>query len=226
MPLEDLVRLSPVRGQTTAEAVAAVLRTAIHRGDLRAGEPLRTAPIAAKLGVSRIPVREALQQLSSEGLVTLYPNRGAVVTVLSVQEVEEIYELRQLLEGEALRKHFPRLSEQDLDAAALLLDQMELASDSGSWGKLDRQFQALLHGALPGTRLHDLIRSLRVHVDRYAHLYGLAMTHRTHFESQHRELLRALRAGTVDQAVRIQRQQLGDTATMLTAAMKEQEQRG
>lgn len=201
------------------------LRTAIHRGDLRAGEPLRTAHIAAELGVSRIPVREALQQLGSEGLVTLYPNRGAVVTALSVQEVEEIYELRQLLEGEALRRHFPRLSGQDLDAAALMLDQMELTPDPENWGKLDRQLQALLHGALPGTRLHELIRSLRVHVDRYAHLYGLAMTHRTHFEAQHRALLRALRAGNVEQAVHIQSQQLGDTAAMLTAAMKEREQR-
>ena len=59
MPLDDLVRLSPVRGQTTAEAVAVVLREAIHRGKLSAGEPLRTAHIAAELGVSRIPVREA-----------------------------------------------------------------------------------------------------------------------------------------------------------------------
>ncbi len=186
---------------------------------------IRIFPTRIPLGLNlKLPDSIGIR-ISSEGLVTLYPNRGAVVTVLSVREVEEIYELRQLLEGEALRRHFPRLSEQELDAAALMLEQMALTSDSESWGKLDRQFQALLHGALSGTRLHDLIRSLRVHVDRYAHLYGLAMAHRTQFEAQHWELLTALRAGNIEHAVHIQRQQLGDTAAMLTAAMKEREQR-
>src|SRR5215510_2814010 len=89
--------------QTTADSVAAALRTALHQGRWSPGTALRQEELAAEFGVSRIPVREALNKLQAEGLVVVEPNRGAFVASLSVADVHEVFDLRVLLECDALR---------------------------------------------------------------------------------------------------------------------------
>jgi len=90
--------------QSLATAVADKLREKILNGELREGQQLRQDAIAAELRVSRIPVREALRQLEAEGLVTIIPHRGAVVSALSLEEIEELFEIRAVLECHILRK--------------------------------------------------------------------------------------------------------------------------
>ena len=91
--------------RTIAAAVADSLRHRILDGDFKAGFPLRQDALAGEFGVSRIPIREALMQLEAEGLVKIHPHRGAIVSELSTDEVQELFELRALLE--------PRLREAD-----------------------------------------------------------------------------------------------------------------
>src|SRR5437868_10445798 len=86
------------RRRTTPGMVADVLRDAIRSGDLKGGQPLRQDELAAQFGLSRIPVREALRRLEGEGLVTVNPHRGAVVSILSNEELHEICEIRVALE--------------------------------------------------------------------------------------------------------------------------------
>jgi Transcriptional regulators len=97
--------------------VASVLREAIITGHLRGNEPLPQDEIAAQLRVSHIPVREALRQLESEGLVTYQPNRGATVSALTSEEIREIYEIRVILETAAIRRAASRLTPLQLAAA-------------------------------------------------------------------------------------------------------------
>src|SRR5689334_5025020 len=87
----------------SSDAVASALRDAILRGALPGGAHLRQEELATRMGVSRLPVREALRQLHGEGLVTLAPNRGAEVVALAPDEVHEIYDIRIALETMALR---------------------------------------------------------------------------------------------------------------------------
>ncbi|MEZ4730734.1 MAG: GntR family transcriptional regulator [Caldilineaceae bacterium] len=90
------------------ETIAAALRTDILQGSYKSNAPLRQDEIAARFGVSKIPVREALQQLKAEGLVTFFPNRGAVVSTLSSAEVDEIYAMRIALRNIGLAtRHSP-----------------------------------------------------------------------------------------------------------------------
>ena len=84
----------PLRRQTLASLTLDSLRERILRGHFPEGEPLRQDAIADELGVSRIPVREALRQLESEGLVTFQPHRGAVVSTLSLDEIAELFEIK------------------------------------------------------------------------------------------------------------------------------------
>src|SRR5690606_36577148 len=97
----------------------------ILRGGLEPGLPLRQDEIAARCGVSKIPVREALLQLVAEGLVNFQPNRGFTVAGLQPQEAEEILEIRAMLKCQAIRKAMPKMTDADVAHAAAFLDQAE-----------------------------------------------------------------------------------------------------
>jgi DNA-binding GntR family transcriptional regulator len=180
--------------QATHEVVAAALREAITTGQLKARQPLPQAEIAANLQVSHIPVREALRQLESEGLVTYQPNRGAMVSALSTGEIREIYEIRSMLEAGAVRLAAPTLPAENLRRAAELLDRSEQADDGSTWGALDMEFHTLIYHLGERPRLQELITELLRRVDRYWLSYSLMLKYRTVFESEHRELLAALTA--------------------------------
>ncbi|WP_327360634.1 GntR family transcriptional regulator [Streptomyces sp. NBC_01296] len=112
----------------TAEAVAlAELRDAIVRGDLPAGAPIRQSAAAEELGLSVIPVREALKTLAGEGIVTYVPQRGYTVTELSPRSVDDIFRMRELLEGEAERNASGQLRPEDVAAMRVALDDQRAA---------------------------------------------------------------------------------------------------
>ena len=192
----DLVlgRVKRPHRQATHEVVAAVLREAITTGQLKARQPLPQAEIAAQLRVSHIPVREALRQLESEGLVTYQANRGATVSALSTDEIREIYEIRALLETGAIRRAGSRLSAESLVRAAEILDRAERSVDGAEWGSLDVAFHQLIYSLDDRPRLQELITELLRRVDRYWLSYGLMLKHREAFEREHRALLGALSA--------------------------------
>src|SRR3954453_11705892 len=117
------------RYATTPDLIAESLRDEILRGGIPPGQPLRQEELAERFGVSRLPVRDALMRLETQGLVHVYPNRGAFVISLSGDEVREIYEMRLLLEGDILERAVPRMTPDDwrrIDAA-----QAESARSAG-----------------------------------------------------------------------------------------------
>ena len=117
--------------------ITSILRKAIYAGEFRGGDELSLTDTAARLGVSRTPVREAFQELAGEGLITLRMNRGAVVNTIDRKFVREIFEMRLLLESEAAE----RAAERGMETADLLnhLEDMR--------GRLDglevREYEAL-----------------------------------------------------------------------------------
>src|SRR5215467_3279847 len=94
---------SAIPRQSLSSAVADRLREEIIRGTIPEGAQLRQDAIAMQYHVSRVPVREALRQLDAEGLITIVPNRGAMVPALSATHVEELFTVRALLEPEILK---------------------------------------------------------------------------------------------------------------------------
>ena len=105
---------------TAQELVLASVRKAILSGVLGPGARLRQEELAEVFGTSRIPVREALRALEYEGLVTSEPHRGFTVTALDADDVEEVYDLRILLESEAVRLALPLLTDEDLEDLEVL----------------------------------------------------------------------------------------------------------
>ncbi len=104
------------RPPTAQEAVLAEVRSRILRGEIAPGAPVRQEDLAASLGVSRVPVREALRMLESEGHVTYVAHRGYRVTELDLDELEEIYHLRRLIEDDLARRALTHCEPAHLDS--------------------------------------------------------------------------------------------------------------
>jgi DNA-binding GntR family transcriptional regulator len=138
--------------------VARFLREAIFEGRLKPGEPVRQEAVAKELEVSRIPVREALRQLETEGLVTIRPNSGARVSVLDFDECVEIYKIRERLEPLAFGQLVGQLDEEQLAHVEELAKRLEgLVDDKPAWLQGDREFHLALYGGDPEGRLTSMI---------------------------------------------------------------------
>ncbi len=227
MELEQVLAGMPrLRKQATHELVAAVLREAITTGVLRANQPLPQDEIAARLRVSHIPVREALRQLQSEGLVTYQPNRGAAVSALTPAEIREIYDIRVLLESAAVRRATPRLSGAQLARARDILAEAERVQDGAKWGALDVDFHQLIYFLDDRPRLGEMIAGLLRRVDRYWLSHGIMLTHRREFEQQHRDLLAALERRDAEAAAALLERHLTGAAELLTAELEAEARAG
>lgn len=201
--------------RSTPAMVAEVLREAILRGILVGGQQLRQEEIARQLGISHIPVREALRQLEAEGLVRLRPYRGFEVCELSPEEVEELYEIRIPLECQALRLALPHLTPEDLRRAEEILEAIDAEEDPMVWSRLNMEFHTVLYAPSHRQRLLHLIRTLRTNVDRYLRLYISVMHRKTYSQREHRRILEAVRRRDEADALRALEEHLGIACRML-----------
>lgn len=176
--------------------LAAALRARIVDGTLKPGAPLRQEQIAEKYSVSRMPVREALRQLDSEGLVILRPNRGAVVTQLTAGDVEELFEMRAVFEALAARRALDNLDGAALDELEHLCARMDRSrGDARSWIEHHHQFHNYLCGRSARPRLIAEIDRLRRAVQPYLLMY-ISVYGTTEMQGfEHEALMAAVRRG-------------------------------
>ena len=208
----------------TTESIANALRNDILQGVYKSNAPLRQDEIAARFGVSKIPVREALQQLKAEGLVTFFPNRGAVVSALSSAEVDEIYAMRIALETLALQRAIPHLTIADLARAEALLNQLDQEPQVARWGELNWEFHALLYRPVNLPRLMSWMATLHTNVARYMLLYLAGMEYQAASQQEHRAILAACRQGQIDLACERLRHHLQTAADQLVTFLQQQEE--
>lgn len=199
---------TPVRRRSIVDLAVEALRDKILKGECPEGSPLRQDALAADLGVSRIPVREALRQLEVEGLVTFSPYYGAVVSVLSLEEIDELFELRALIEGDLLRSAVPALTPEILGKAEEVLEAYEAAfhrADIAAWGQLNWEFHSTLLAGAGRPLTLGVLATLHNQSDRYMRMQ-LALTHgESRASEEHHAILGAVRGGDVDRAVSLVR---------------------
>lgn len=207
--------------KTTAELIANEIRSAIITGAYPSGQALKQDVLADLHGVSKIPVREALNQLKAEGLVAFINNRGAVVSSLSVTEVEEIYSMRLVLETLALEKAIPNLQATDHIAAESCLKRIEASANPLDWAALNWDFHASLYRAANMSHLLDTIAALHNNVARYLILYLKELDFQSGSQREHWELLESSFAGRSEEALGILRQHLNDALRQTIQFMTE-----
>lgn len=188
------------------------LRAAILRGELPHGERLAEEDIADNLGISRTPVREALRRLASEGLVDVAPNRGASVARWESEDLQEIFDLRAMLESYATQRATPRRTQVVMNQLTAICDEMESIFAKSSNGRsleslaaANRSFHRLIMEAAQSPRLLAMIDSLThvpVVMQTFTQYSHHALQRSLH---HHREIVDAMNAGDADWAGSIMR---------------------
>jgi DNA-binding GntR family transcriptional regulator len=188
------------------EALVETLRDEIIRGDFVPGQYLRLEEIATRFDVSTMPVREALRDLEAEGLVTIFPHRGATVTQLSADELQDIYDIRVALEEMATRLAVPLVTEATLTELTTLVERMENhVGDVATLVKLNHQFHLTLYAASGRKHLCELNRILRYRVQHYLHVFivEVQLGHLPQNQGEHLAILEACKRGDAEQAAAI-----------------------
>jgi DNA-binding GntR family transcriptional regulator len=202
--------------RTAHEYVKDSLRQAILRGTIPGGSRLVQKDVARDLQVSTTPVREALRDLATEGLIRLDPHRGAIVHRLSYDETREVHDICKLLEPEAMKQAAKCTSEETLAAAESLAQQMSDESDPGRWADLNRQFHGVVIQDIKSKYLLDILRTLR---DTAAMYVGVAIQERPgqmeEANDHHLEIIDALRTGNAKRAADLSRRHLDLTIRTL-----------
>lgn len=159
-----------IKHRTLDSFVVDELRERIVSGVLPAGARIDQQALAEELGVSRMPVREALRRLSAEGFVELISHRGAVVTQLSFEEIIEVYEMRAVLHGLASRLAVPHYTDDDIEAIRLLLEKLDVTEDIAEWIELNRAFHQRIESPSKARRLLQLIERLALQCAPYVQI--------------------------------------------------------
>lgn len=188
-----------VSRQTLGDQVYEQVREAIMRGDIPGGTEINQVELAKTLGVSRVPVREALRRLQAERLLDSNPFQRFVVTKLTRAQVIELYDLRQELEIFATLRARARKGflEVDLPAVRRMAGDLDLDMPADDWLKADMEFHHALHGR--GSAVSAIIDEVRFRIYGYLHLAEPDIARRKEVLAEHTAILDALEHGDEDE---------------------------
>jgi DNA-binding GntR family transcriptional regulator len=203
------------------------LKGEILSGRLPGGTPIRQEAIAAQLGMSRIPVRDAIAHLAASGLVTYESNRRVIVTVLKETDLVELFEMRAVLEGLAVRRAIARLTSTDFEQLAWLASRMDKTDRYGEqWIPIHNEFHDLLCHRAAQPRLSAEIQRLRQRVEPYVRvlisLDGAAELR----SSRHNQLVNSIiRNRDPDHAEHVVRKHIEQASVAIAAAIRTSQER-
>jgi DNA-binding GntR family transcriptional regulator len=168
------------------------LKDALQHAELQPGEVLSETRLSRALGISRTPVREALQQLAQEGLVQVIPGRAVTVASPSVRSVMDVVHLRMLLEPELVRLAAESISDHDARQLSQTVDKMEEACSTGdhlSWSRADTDFHDIMGEACPNELLAEVVIQMRNRAHHLANIDSQTNPARlTQCTAEHREI--------------------------------------
>lgn len=209
--------------KTVAEQIAGQLRAEILAGLIPPGTRLLQDVEAARMDVSRTPLREAFRLLESERLVQIIPNRGAIVTRLTPEEVVEIYSIRAQLESFAAARATRLATPDEIERLGDLLEQLERARREGHTRRLlelNKSFHFLVYGASRMPRLVDIISSLWGPIEAMRAAYASEPLTARHAADEHARLFEAIRAGDEEMAAAVTRRHVETMTAALVGWME------
>jgi len=208
-----VAQATPIKFEPVAKQVTEVLRGWILTGHLAAGQHIRQEAIAAELGVSRVPVREALLALEAEGLILRQKYRGAFVAEISLTEVKETYLLRDVLESLLFERALPHITEDHLRAAEEIIRQSSKAQTNDDWMRLNIEFHMALYEPSQLVLTMQTLKSMLRRTDRYFRLQqAISPTLQNASREQHQQIVDVIRSGDGQAALTVMRQHIQSNA--------------
>lgn len=185
---------------TASDVILKFIRDSIINGTLDEGEPIRQDDVARMFNVSKIPVREALKRLEAEGLVAFQKNRGAIVTSSTEPEIAQIFELRAILESNAIRLSIPHMTDRTFQEAQEYCDAFAGEHDIGHWAELNWRFHSRLYVDGQRPYMLNMIRTVNDRIERYLRIQ-LTLSHGHQVaDEEHRQILELCRRRDVNGA--------------------------
>ncbi|QQE73614.1 GntR family transcriptional regulator [Brevibacillus composti] len=194
---------------TLLDRVVTRLREAILKREFQPGERLVQEELAEAMGVSRMPIREALRQLEAEGLVTMEPHKGAMVTPVTAEDIEEVYSLRAMLEGMAVSRSLPHLTEEDKRQLHRLVEEMEEATlheDAELFIEKNGAFHELMRKGCRWRRTQMILDSLWNGIP--PHTPGILPGQMQQSLAEHKQMLELIEAGEAEKLSQVIKQHI------------------
>ena len=210
-------------GRLLSVRIADEIRRAVLDGEMLPGMRVGQEWLATKFGASRIPVREALRQLQSEGLVVLAPNRGGWIADVTSQESIEVYKIREVLEPLAVAESVPRLTDDDIASLEATMQRLEQVASVQEYIPLDREFHLKTYSRAPMPHLRDMIErywNSTQHFRRWFVKDSLAKDGLPFSDPQHLMLMEAIRNRDADAASALVRLHIRRTRLLIEAMVK------
>lgn len=226
--------MSPVskslQHKTIASAAAEEIRRRIFNGEIEPGSQLRQEELAQQLGISRIPIREALLILENEALVKILPHRGAVVVRLSADEIEELFNMRMLLEPYLYERSAPHLTEADfaeLESNCTAYAKSMRNRDEALWNSINTDFHLRLYAHARSPRVTSTVRKLLSECERHTRLQlSRIKEDRERAVREHAELLELARAGRYGDGAALMRRHIDHIREVIVGLLGEALRRG
>ncbi len=188
------------------DVVFNTLRDEILYGKLKPGERLMEIAISERLGVSRTPVREAIRRLEQEGLVDMFPRRGAQVSGVTEKRLADALEARKTLETFTVNAACSRITKKQLEKlreANLAFEKSAKQEDAAKTAEADERFHNIIIEAAGNEMIADTLNNLKEQLFRYRYEYLKDVKEFSHLVEEHRMLIGAIEAGKSDVAVEI-----------------------
>jgi len=196
--------LSKIEGyELLSQKVYRILKTEIVKRNLKPGTKLLEVKIAKQMGVSRTPVREAIRELVAEGFVKMIPNQGVIVSIASIEDTQEVLQIRSVLEGLAARLATKVISGEEIKELEQYIEQMEYYANKDNalaFSKMDVEFHELILNICGNNRLIQIRKNLSDQAHRYR-IRSLSIPGRLkHSLKEHQEIVKALKRKDSEQA--------------------------
>lgn len=171
---KDVIQINVDSLMPLRDVVYHTLRDAILKGELEPGERLMEIHLAERLGVSRTPVREAIRMLEKEGLAVTYPRKGAQVAKMTIKDLEDVLEIREVLDVLSSRNACDKITEKELEQLEVVLQEQRDAVKSGKVRKIvekDESFHNIIYHVADNPKLQEILFGLREQMYRYRYEY-------------------------------------------------------
>ena len=205
------------------DVVFKTLREAILRGDLKPGERLMELQLAAKLGVSRTPIREAIRMLQQEGLAVTIPRRGAEVAAMTEKDMEDVLQVREALEILAVQLASEKITKEQIAELEERLKAFEQAVETAEVKQIAQSDIDLIYTAAENPRLVVLLNNLREQIYRYRVEYLKDEKNYPRLIEEHRQIMQGLKERNEQYVVEMTKKHMDNQAVAVRNIIRQQE---
>jgi DNA-binding GntR family transcriptional regulator len=214
--------------KTASALIVDSLRERLMNHEFSESEMIRQERLAKEYDVSLSPVREALIQLEAEGLLTLVRHHGYAINTLSIDDIQQMYELRALIEVELLRHAVPKLEAADIASATQIHAEMtkiyERGTQTSAWTKLNWDFHTTLYKPAGKRQLFAVVENVRQNIVRYVHMHRKlrSSANLEHTIKEHGKLLEYCASRQTNKAAELLRRHIIQAGDDLIGFLKQQ----